>query len=57
VDGQVFGEMRQRDPEFGTPFSREEVARVIGIAVDEISSIGATKPFLMAYGMVGFNSD
>lgn len=38
VDGQVFGEMRQRDPEFGTILSREEVARVIGIAVDEISS-------------------
>ena len=37
VDGQVFGEMRQRDPEFGTAFSREEVARVIGIAVNEIS--------------------
>src|SRR6266705_3617834 len=28
--------MRQRDPEFGNPLSREEVARVIGIAVDEI---------------------
>jgi trans-2,3-dihydro-3-hydroxyanthranilate isomerase len=38
VDGQVFGEMRQRDPEFRTTLSREEVARVIGIAVDEISS-------------------
>src|SRR5207244_6106268 len=37
VDGEVFGEMRQRDPEFGSAFSREEVARVIGIAVDEIS--------------------
>ena len=37
VDGQVFGEMRQRDPEFGTPLSREEVARVIRIAVDEIA--------------------
>src|SRR5438876_6813931 len=36
VDGQVFGEMRQRDPEFGTTLSREAVARVIGIAVDEI---------------------
>jgi trans-2,3-dihydro-3-hydroxyanthranilate isomerase len=36
VDGQVFGEMRQRDPEFGVTFSREEVARVIGIASDEI---------------------
>jgi trans-2,3-dihydro-3-hydroxyanthranilate isomerase len=37
VDGQVFGEMRQSDPEFGTSLSREEVARIIGIAVDEIS--------------------
>jgi trans-2,3-dihydro-3-hydroxyanthranilate isomerase len=36
VDGEVFGEMRQRDPEFGVIFSREEVARVIGIAADEI---------------------
>jgi trans-2,3-dihydro-3-hydroxyanthranilate isomerase len=36
VDGRVFGEMRQRDPEFGTTFPREEVARVIGIAPDEI---------------------
>src|SRR6266536_3040291 len=36
VDGQVFGEMRQRDPEFGVTFPREEVARVIGIEVDEI---------------------
>lgn len=38
VDGRVFGEMRQRDPEFGPAFSREEVARVIGIAADEIPS-------------------
>jgi trans-2,3-dihydro-3-hydroxyanthranilate isomerase len=38
VDGQVFGEMRQLDPEFGETFSREEVARVIGIAADEIPS-------------------
>src|SRR5438128_6975707 len=36
VDGQVFGEMRQCDAEFGITFSREEVARVIGIAADEI---------------------
>ena len=28
--------MRQRDPSFGVTFSREEVARVIGIAADEI---------------------
>jgi len=44
VDGQVFGEMRQRDPEFGTTLSREEVARVIGIAVDEISSEWPIQP-------------
>jgi len=44
VDGQVFGEMRQRDPEFGTPLSREEVARVIGIAVDEIPSEWPIQP-------------
>jgi trans-2,3-dihydro-3-hydroxyanthranilate isomerase len=36
ADGQVFGEMRQRDPEFGVTFSREEVARLLGIAADEI---------------------
>src|SRR5947208_962700 len=36
ADGQVFGEMRQRDPEFGVTFSREEVARVLGIGADEI---------------------
>jgi trans-2,3-dihydro-3-hydroxyanthranilate isomerase len=36
VDGQVFGQMRQRDPEFGVTFAREEVARVIGIATHEI---------------------
>jgi trans-2,3-dihydro-3-hydroxyanthranilate isomerase len=36
VDGRVFGEMRQRDPEFGTTFSRDEVAGVIGISADEI---------------------
>jgi len=36
VEGQVFGEMRQRDPEFGATLSREEVARVLGIAAGEI---------------------
>jgi trans-2,3-dihydro-3-hydroxyanthranilate isomerase len=49
VDGQVFGEMRQRDPEFGVTFSREEVARVIGIAADEIpwpiQSVSTGLPF------------
>jgi trans-2,3-dihydro-3-hydroxyanthranilate isomerase len=44
VDGAVFGEMRQRDPEFGTPLSREDVARVIGIAVDEIPSEWPIQP-------------
>jgi trans-2,3-dihydro-3-hydroxyanthranilate isomerase len=44
VDGQVFGEMRQRDPEFGTPLPRDDVARVIGIAVDEISSEWPIQP-------------
>jgi trans-2,3-dihydro-3-hydroxyanthranilate isomerase len=44
VDGQVFGEMRQRDPEFGTGLSREEVARVIGIAVDEIPAEWPIQP-------------
>jgi trans-2,3-dihydro-3-hydroxyanthranilate isomerase len=44
VDGQVFGEMRQRDPEFGTPLSREDVARVIGIPVDEIPSDWPIQP-------------
>ena len=38
VDGHVFGEMRQRDPEFGTTLSREEVTRVIGVGADEIAS-------------------
>lgn len=44
VDGQVFGEMRQRDPEFGTPLSREDVARVVGIAADEIPSEWPIQP-------------
>jgi trans-2,3-dihydro-3-hydroxyanthranilate isomerase len=44
VDGRVFGEMRQRDPEFGTPLSREDVARVIGITVDEIPSEWPIQP-------------
>jgi len=44
VDGHVFGEMRQRDPEFGSPLAREEVARVIGIAADEIASEWPIQP-------------
>jgi trans-2,3-dihydro-3-hydroxyanthranilate isomerase len=44
VDGQIFGEMRQRDPEFGNPLSREDVARVVGVAIDEISSAWPIQP-------------
>jgi trans-2,3-dihydro-3-hydroxyanthranilate isomerase len=44
VDGQVFGEMRQHDPEFGTPLARDDVGRVIGISVDEISSEWPIQP-------------
>ena len=51
ADGQVFGEMRQRDPEFGVTFSREEVARLIGIAADEIpwpiQSVSTGLPFVI----------
>jgi trans-2,3-dihydro-3-hydroxyanthranilate isomerase len=49
VDGQVFGEMRQRDPEFGVTFSREEVVHVLGIGADEIpwpvQSVSTRLPF------------
>src|SRR6266487_1938160 len=44
VNSQVFGEMRQCDPEFGTPLSRDDLARVIGIAVDEIPSESPIQP-------------
>ncbi len=36
-DGLPFGEMRQRDPEFGARHSREDVARVTGLKVEDIS--------------------
>ena len=38
IDGQIFGEMRQRDPEFGAVLPREEIARVIDVGIDEIVS-------------------
>ncbi len=38
VDGKIFGEMRQRDPEFGQTFSRDDVARAVGIDSNEIAS-------------------
>jgi len=44
VDGRVFGEMHQRNPEFGAPFSRSDVARVIGVPVNEIHSKWPIQP-------------
>ena len=38
VDGRIFGEMRQRNPEFGQTFSRDDVAQAVGIAASEIAS-------------------
>jgi len=38
VDGNIFGEMRQRDPEFKQIFSRGDVAQAVGIDVEEIAS-------------------
>jgi trans-2,3-dihydro-3-hydroxyanthranilate isomerase len=37
VNGSAFGEMRQRDPEFGRILAREDVARTLRINVDEIA--------------------
>src|SRR5213592_3033556 len=38
VDGQVFGEMRQRDPEFGPTLPRDKVASVLGSDGSEIAA-------------------
>jgi trans-2,3-dihydro-3-hydroxyanthranilate isomerase len=38
VDGAVFGEMRQRDPEFGNILPREKVAASLGLAISDIAS-------------------
>lgn len=56
VDGHVFGEMRQRDPEFGVTLSREEVARVIGIAADDIPWPIQTVSTGLPFTIVGFRS-
>lgn len=40
VDGQIFGEMRQRDPEFGPILPREKVAHGLGLNIDDIASEG-----------------
>ncbi len=38
VDGRPFGEMTQRDPEFGQIHSREDVARALGLDRENIAS-------------------
>jgi trans-2,3-dihydro-3-hydroxyanthranilate isomerase len=55
-DGLRMGEMRQRDPEFGTFHSREDVARVIGIAADELDENLPIQTVStgMAFGIVPF---
>ena len=37
VNGSAFGEMRQRDPEFGRILARDDVARTLRIDADEIA--------------------
>ncbi len=37
-NGQPFGEMRQRDPEFGQIHSREDLARAVGISINDIAN-------------------
>ena len=37
ADGLVFGEMQQRDPEFGPRHAREDVARASGLKLDDIA--------------------
>jgi trans-2,3-dihydro-3-hydroxyanthranilate isomerase len=56
LDGQVFGEMRQRDPQFGATLPREEVARVIGVAADEILEPVQTVSTGLSFTIVGFRS-
>jgi len=38
VDGNVFGEMRQRDPEFGLTLARDKIAAALGIDTKAIAS-------------------
>jgi trans-2,3-dihydro-3-hydroxyanthranilate isomerase len=38
VDGNVFGEMQQRNPEFGRTLPRDEIARALRGGVDQIAS-------------------
>lgn len=56
VDGQVFGDMRQRDPQFGVTLSRDAVARVIGVAADEILEPVQTVSTGLPFKIVAFRS-
>lgn len=38
VDGTIFGEMRQRDPEFGAILSREQVVTGLGLESSDVAS-------------------
>jgi trans-2,3-dihydro-3-hydroxyanthranilate isomerase len=44
----LFGEMTQRDPEFGKELDRNEVARLIGLAVDDLDA--ALPPQIVSTG-------
>ncbi len=37
-DGRIFGEMRQKDAEFGAKYPRDAVAPLVGLKVDDIES-------------------
>ncbi len=37
ADGHVFGEMRQRDPEFGPRHARDDVAQAAGLKLDDLA--------------------
>ena len=56
VDGQVFGEMRQRDPEFGVTLSREKVARGLGVDAAEIPWPIQTVSTGLPFTIVAFRS-
>jgi trans-2,3-dihydro-3-hydroxyanthranilate isomerase len=52
-DGRAFGQMTQRDPEFGQMHSREDVARATGLELSEISedvpiqTVSTGNPFII----------
>lgn len=47
-NGQLFGEMRQRDPEFGAELDPAAVAPIIGLHVDDLD--GDSKPQVVSTG-------